>query len=258
MELTIEQALLGKGTKIKNKEYFSTEQYITPFLERMSKYTSDFRIQGVMADQVSLTPEGDVNMEDAVYNRMWIQAVMPSDLCFENHDEVIGMVYGLDVRKPVVKLYRGSLNRACTNLCIFNPSFLNVQELEPETAINFKPIETLMKQAEETTAVLKKLRDTEVVYNEARINEDLGEWIRKTLHFSQQNVSGKIKLATSTAIDAYKLLYEKEDSPYYVPAGTSSDLFNTYNAWTQVLTSDTKDVMNKAEKTLLVGNILGI
>lgn len=258
MELTIEQALLGHATKIKGKEYFSTEQYITPFLERMSKYTDDFRIQGVMADQVSLTPDGDVNMEDAIYNRMWIQAVMPSDLCFENHDEVIGMVYGLDVRKPVVKLYRGSLNRACTNLCIFSPSFLNIQELEPETAINFRPIEQLMKQAEETTAILKRLKDTEVVYNEAKINEDLGEWIRKALHFSQQNVSGKIKLATSTAIDAYKLLYEKEDSPYYVPAGTNSDLFNTYNAWTQVLTSDTKDVMNKAEKTLLVGNILGI
>ena len=65
-------------------------------------------------------------------------------------------------------------------------------------------------------------------------------------------------MATSSAIDAYKLLYEKEDSPYFVPKGTTTDMFNIYNAWTQVITDDKKDIINKSEKTLLVGNILGI
>ena len=38
-------------------------------------------------------------------------------MCIRDSDEVVGLVYGLDVRKPVVKIYRGGLNRACTNLC---------------------------------------------------------------------------------------------------------------------------------------------
>lgn len=259
MVLTLNQALAGKQTRIKNKDYFSTEAYIEPFLNKMSKYTDDFRIQGVLADQISLTQEGEVNLEDIVYNRIWIQAVMPSDLCFENHDEVVGLIYGLDVRKPIAKLYRGQLNRACTNLCIFQNSFLDVQELAPETAINYKPIDKLMSQTCQIKSILTKLQDTEVPYNEERINENLGDWIRKAMHYSVSNDSGKIKVATSTAIDAYKLLYEKEDSPYYVPANTNTDLFNVYNAFTQVLTDGTKkDIMGIAEKTILVSNILGI
>ena len=104
MELTLEQALKGKATQIKGKEYFTTEAYITPFIERMSKFTDDFRIQAIPADQISLTKDGEINMEDIVYNRIWIQAVMPDECGFENHDRVIGMVYGLDTRKPIVKL----------------------------------------------------------------------------------------------------------------------------------------------------------
>ena len=43
MEVTLEQLLKGKATKIKKNEYSQTEAYVTPFLERMSKYTDDFR-----------------------------------------------------------------------------------------------------------------------------------------------------------------------------------------------------------------------
>ena len=168
------------------------------------------------------------------------------------------MVYGLDVRKPVVKFYVGGLNRACCNLCIFSPSFLNVEELEPEKAINFKPVERILSQTDNVKAILEKLSNTEVEYNEAIINENLGDWVRKTLNDSFTNQLSKVKLATSSAIDAYKLLYEKEDSPYFVPKGATTDMFNIYNAWTQVITDDKKDIINKAEKTLLVGNILGL
>ena len=35
-------------------------------------------------------------------------------------------------------------------------------------------------------------------------------------------------------------------------------MFNVYNAFTQVLTNDTKDIINKCEKTLLVSDIIGI
>ena len=258
MELTLEQALAGRATSIKGKEYLSTEAYITPFLERMSKYTDNFIINGIQPDQITLTKDGDINLEDITWNRMWVQAVMPDSAGFDNHDRVVGMVYGLDVRKPVVKFYVGGLNRACCNLCIFSPSFLDVTELEPEKAISYKPIDRLLTQTDNVKMILEKLSNKEVVYNETTINENLGDWVRKTLSGSFTNPLSKVKLATSSAIDAYKLLYEKEDSPYFVPKGTTTDMFNIYNAWTQVITDDKKDIINKAEKTLLVGNILGL
>lgn len=258
MELTLEQTLAGKSTQIKGKEYLSTAAYVEPFLERMSKYTDKFIFNGIQPDQISLTKDGDINLEDTVWNRMWVQAVMPDNNMFDNHNRVVGMVYGLDVRKPIVKIYVGGLNMACCNLCIFSPSFLDIKELEPEKALDYRPIDRLLTQTDNVRNILERLSNTEVEYNDVRINENLGDWIRKTLNFSFNNQLSKVKLATSSAIDAYKLLYEKEDSPYFVPKGTTTDLFNIYNAWTQVITNDSKDIINKCEKTLLVGNILGI
>lgn len=257
MELTLEQALAGKSTSIKGKEYLSTTAYISPFLEKMSKYTDKFIFNGIQPDQITLTKDENINLEDITWNRMWIQAVMPDSAGFDNHDRVVGMIYGLDVRKPIVKFYVGGLNRACCNLCIFSPSFLNVNELEPEKAIDYRPIERLLTQTDNVKNILERLSNTEVEYNETLINENLGDWVRKTLNSSFTANLSKVKLATSSAIDAYKLLYEKEDSPYFVPKGTTTDMFNVYNAWTQVITDDKKDIINKAEKTLLVGNILG-
>lgn len=258
MELTLEQAILGKGTQIKGKQYLSTEQYIMPFIERMSKYTDNFIINAIPADQISLTPSGEANMEDMVYNRMWIQAVMPDEAGYDNHDRVCGMVYGLDTRKPIVKFYVGGLNRACCNLCVFNPSFLNVQELEPETAINFRPIKSLLEYTDDVKATLERLANTEVEYNQSTINENLGKWIRNTMSKQFTNNFGKVKVAASTAIDAFKLLYEDKESPYYVNPGHSTDLFNVYNAFTQILTDDKKDIINKCEKTLVISDIIGI
>ena len=258
MELTLEQVLAGRGTSIKGKEYLSTAAYVEPFLERMSKYTDNFIFNGIQPDQITLTKDGDINLEDITWNRMWVQAVMPDEAGYDNHDRVVGMVYGLDVRKPIVKFYVGGLNRACCNLCVFSPSFLDVKEIEPEKALDYRPIERLLSQTDNVRAMLERLSNTEVKYNEVTINENLGDWVRKTLNASFTNQFNKVKLATSSAIDAYKLLYEKEDSPYFVPKGTTTDMFNVYNAWTQVITDDKKDIINKCEKTLLVGNILGV
>lgn len=258
MEITLEQALAGKATQIKGKAYLDTESYIMPFIDRMSKFTDKFIFNAIPADQMSLTPSGEMNIEDLIWNRMWIQAVMPDEAGYDNHDRVVGMVYGLDTRKPVSKFYVGGLNRACCNLCVFSPSFLNVQELEPETAINYKPIQGLLEQTDNVKSTLEKLANTEVPYDESLINENLGKWIQNTMDKQFSNQYGKVKISASTAIDAFKLLYKDEESPYYVQPGASTDLFNVYNAFTQTITDDKRDICNKCEKTILVSNIIGI
>ena len=259
MDIQLDALLKGKQTRIKDKEYFETEAYVNPFLERMSKITSDFRVKVELPEQVTFTKEGNLNLEDITYNRVWIQAVLPQQYDVDNHQDVIGMVYGLDTRKPIVKFYRGGLNRACTNLCVFNPDYLDVQELQPEVAIDYRPLDILTNKANEIKVFLKKLHNITFPRDNQYINEQLGMWVRNCLNIHYYNGINNVKLATSTAIDAYKLLFEKDSSDYYVPATSNTDMFNIYNAFTELISNDKdKDIMNKCEKTLLLKNILGV
>lgn len=251
MELTIDRLLEGKPTKIKNKDYFPTKGYVEPFLERMSKITNDFRVQVKLPDQSTVT-DGEL---DLTYNRVLVQAVLPDNE--DNHSSVIGMVYGLDVRKPIVKIYKGLLNHACTNLCVFDPEFLNVQFIEPEKAINFKPVEYLLEREDSTRAMLNNLRDMIWEGTPGNIESNLGRWIRRAIAIDYDNGYGKIKIGTDTVIKAYKSLFAEQDSPYYIGEGKPVDGFTTYNAFTQVFTDSIgKDMMNMCEKTLLLRQIL--
>lgn len=257
--ITLEQCLKGKATQIKGKEYLSTAAYVEPFLEKMSKYTDNFIVNAILADQISIDENREIKKEDSVFNRIWIQAVIPSNLCYENHEEVIGLVYGLDVKQPIAKIYKGSLDKACTNLCVFSPSFLEVQKLNPKENINYKCIDSLMSKTNDIKSILTRLEETEVPYNPNIINENLGMWVRNALHYEQTSeISGKVKVSTSSIIKAYKYLYENEKSRYFIKKDEVTNMLNVYGALTQVITDDKKDIINKCEKTLLVKDILGI
>ena len=82
-------------------------------------------------------------------------------------------------------------------------------------------------------------------------------WVRNTLDMSYDNSISKAKLATSMAVDAYKLLFKDAKSPYFVNPGSDTDLFNVYNAFTELISNKDKDIMNECEKTLLVKDIIG-
>ena len=257
MELTIDELLTGKSTLIKNKQFLSTKSYVEPFLEKLGNYTNDFRIQVKTLDQI--TTSGD--NKDVTFNRVLIQAVLPQSYYFDdNHQQVVGMVYGLDVKNPVVKIYKGGLNMACTNLTVFSPEFLNVQELEPDTAINYKVVNQLMEQTDNLSVMLKKLKST---YIDAGSQEDrekhLGKWVDFTLRESYNANYGKIKIASSMPIDVYKDLFIDSDSDYYTPNGINPSLFNVYNTFTDIISNDKgKDLLSKVEKCILVSNMLGV
>ena len=255
MELTVEQLLQGKATKIKEREFFTTKAYVEPFFDRMSKYTEEFIINVKPADQISLTPNGEVNFDDIVYNRVWIQAVLPDEYAYENHKKVISMLYALDTRKPVVKMYTGALNMACLNLCVFNPDALNVAELEPTTAINYSPINLLMGMNDTIKSTLEKL--DKMTFNRNEIYEDLGLWIDRCITSKFNSGFGTVKIAESAPVNVYKDLFYNEDSNYYTQ-GEEVDGFTVYNAFTDLITQDKKDLVNKFEKTILIKEIMDI
>ena len=250
MEIGTAELLKGKSTIIKNKEFYPTKYYVEPFLEKMSKFTDDFRIQVKLPDQMTLNKDNT----DITYNRVWIQAVLPEKYCIDSHDEVYGFLYGIDVKKPVVKLYRGYLNRACTNLSVFNPSWMNVQELIPGEPININPLTQLMESQNEFEITLNKLKDEIISRNDRKMY--LGNWVDHALRENEDYGFGKVKIATSTPIDAYKKLFIDSDSQYYIPEGIDPTLFDVYNSFTQIITDDKKDILNKFEKTIIVGKLL--
>lgn len=255
MELTTEQLFKGKATRIKEKEYFTTEAYVTPFMERVSKLTNNFIINAKPADQISLTKEGEVNFDDVIYNRVWIQGVLPEEYAWDNHKRVISMIYALDTRKPLVKFYVGALNMACLNLCVFNPEMLNVAELEPESAINYSFLRNALSLTDETASMLKQLSNME--FKRDAIFDDLGHWVDNCINAKINTGFGTVKLAESAPIDVYKDLFYDEKSKYYT-TDDRVDGFTVYNAFTDLITQDKKDLVNKFEKTILIKDIMGV
>lgn len=258
MDITLEQLLQGKPTIIKGKNYYSTAGYVEPFLERLHNYTDDFRVHVQLPDQITRTVNGDINMDDITYNRVLIEAVMPDNMCFNNHERVIGMVMGLDVRKPVVKFYNGALNSACTNLCVFSPDYLDCQALEPETAINYKPLDKLLGMKDETKQILEILSETEFNNSVLEQEKHLGKWVRNVMSSSYDNGFQPVKFSVDNAVQAYKSLFVKEDSDYY-QVGNTVSMFDVYNAFTKQITTSLekgKDIINTFEKTILLRQIL--
>lgn len=255
MELTMEQMMQGKATRIKDKEYFTTEAYVLPFIERVSKLTNDFIIHAKPADQISLTKDGEINFDDVIYNRVWIQGVLPEEYAYNNHKQVISMLYALDTRKPLVKFYTGALNMACLNLCVFNPDMLSVTELEPESAINYSFLRTATSLTEDIGHTLKKLSEME--FKRSDMFADLGHWVDNCITAKINNGFGNIKLSESTPIDVYKDLFYNDKSKYFTK-DDRVDGFTVYNAFTELITQDKRDLVNKFEKTILIKDIMNI
>lgn len=255
IELKLEDIYRGKATMIKDNKYFSTQQYIEPFIDRVDKMCQgNFIIKAQPANQISLTPQGDMNMEDIVFNRVWVQGVLPGEYAYENHKQSINMLYALDTRKPLVKLFKSAINSACLNLCVFSHEYLSVQELNPEAAIDYTFIEQVMSMVDDTRIRLEALAKQEFTLEQ--LKDNLGYWIDKSIRYKYVTTFGTIKLPETLAIDAYKSLVMDTKSPYYATEGIT-DGFMVYNAFTDLICNDKgKDIINKYEKVKLVSDIL--
>jgi hypothetical protein len=250
--VTLAELLKGKSTIIKNKEYFPTKDYVEPFINKMSAFTNNFKIDVVLPDQMTITKD----KEDLTYNRVLVQAILPEKYCIQNHDEVIGFLYGIDVKAPVAKIYRGFLDRACTNLAVFSPQWINIQELIPGEPINYSPIKQLFEAENNFPMFLEKLRN--IILSRDDRKQYLGEWVDYALREGQDYGFGKVKIAVSTPIDAYKSLFIDQDSEYYIPEGVDPNLLDIHRSFTQIVSSDKRDILNKFEKTMIINRLLSV
>ena len=252
MEITPELLLKGKPTIIKGKEYLPTADYVQPFFDEMAKFTDKFIVKVQTPSQMTVT-DGD---EDVTYNRVWVQAVMPEKYTIDNHVEVYSLLYGLDVRTPVYKVARHYLNNACLNMCVFNPSWLNVTELQEGETFKYS-IKNLMETTNDMEMRLRQMKDTFLDRDCDSIHQLLGEQIEKVMHLEWSNIAGKTKLSVATVVDAYKRVYVDSRSPYYVKDTEECSVFNYYNAFTEIL-RDNKNFFNSIESTLLLQGLFNL
>jgi len=251
MEITLSELLNGQATMIKNKEYLATKDYVQPFIDKMSGITKDFRVKVKLPDQITKIDDA----ENITYNRVLIEAVLPKEYNVDGHQEVVGFLYGLDVRKPITKLYRGFLNSACTNLTVFDPKWLVVNEVKPGESI---PLDTkkMLELSSGFEQTLKKLKGEFLA--QEKVTERLGSWVDASLRQNYYNGMQNVKISPNVAVEAYKSLFIDESSNYFVPSSREASMYEVYNAFTQVITDDTKDIMNRFEKTMMVNTLLSV
>jgi hypothetical protein len=249
MVITINELLSGKSTLIKGKQYLSTKDYVDPFIQDMSKYTNDFRVKIKLPDQMT----GDIKDTDITYNRVLIEAVLPSDHSIESHDEVIGLLYGLDIRKPIYKTYRGYLNQACTNLSVFDPTWLNVAELKPLEGIKFDT-KAMLEAPNTFENDIKKLKKDTIERD--KMTDLLGKWVDLSLRHNYDNGLQNVKISPNVAIEAYKSVLLDSNSQYFIPETKAITMFNLHEALTQIVTDDDKDILNRFEKTMLINKFI--
>lgn len=150
----------------------------------------------------------------------------------------------------------GGIRTACLNLCTFNPSALSVQSLEPESAINYHFLDGCLSMTDNMNEKLKKLSEMEITKD--NMFESLGSWVDRCINIKFKNDFGTIKLAESTPIEAYKNLFYNDKSDYYTTDNVVSG-FDAYNAFTDIICNGKNaDLVNRFEKCLLVGNIMGV
>lgn len=258
MEISIDELLNnGRPLTIKNKEFFSTEAYVEPFMERMQKLTNDFIIKVKLPD--TMTRSLDNNVLNQGFTRVWIQAVLPeSESVFDNHRETMNLLYALDTKKPLAKIFRANVNQACLNMCTFNPHALQIQDLIPQEPINYTFVDEVMRMADDTKMRLTKMKSQYLDRGDTLL-ETLGTWVDNCIKVKHKSNFGTVKIAESIPIEVYKSLFINDKSDYYCPPGIEPTLFDVYNAFTYPLSNDKdKDLVNHFEKTLLVSQIMGL
>lgn len=251
MILSLEEVLQGKALVVKDNEYFPTKGYVEPFVERMSKYTNQFECQVKLPDTMT-KDDDDI---DQGFVRVWVQAVLPEEYAFQNHQQSVSLLYALDTRKPIVKLFKNTINMACLNMCVFNPEHLWIDKLDPQKAINFKFVENVMSMTDNTRMMLERYSNTTLPND--KVLETLGTWVDRCIKTTYDNGYNKVKLAESLPVEVYKDVFIDKDSQYF--KGEDPTYFDIYNAFTYRVSNDKgKDIVNKFEKTYLISEILGI
>lgn len=221
----------------------SPKEYIEPFLEIVRTLTNEFKVE-VSGRTANANEDASVNESFA---RVKIEAQLPAEYQIMEHTSVIGMVYGLDTAKPVMKLYSGRNAWSCTNLAIFNADHLMSVEMMQGIAPIYEKAKSFSAQAadhiKEFAEKVQRMKNRERV-GKPQIDEVVGGLVRLAI--------ANKAVGTTPILNATQALYDK-NNVYAIRDERTTD-WNIFSAVTQYIT-DKVDIVDKATKTLYVSGM---
>jgi hypothetical protein len=234
-------------TKIYVKEnsamaFDSPTAYLNPFIDRLESFNPTWEVD---TSKGILNANDDVeNTINAAYPRVVLKAKLPQYQLFagqhDMHSEMeVGLLYALDLQKPIMKLYMGSRVRVCTNMSIFNPMHVtqqdfsgNITELYNKAAEYADIAERVQREHETTITRLK-----ETLLTTTQVNESLGHLLR----------NGSRLFGVTPITNAAKELSDRS-SRYYM-GGSSTSAWNLFNAVTEGI-SNKSDLIEVPSKSI--------
>lgn len=243
-EIGIEELLTGKAVQRGNSTFPKTSDLVLPFISKLQDVTKEWKVKVSVPTTLSMEEIQHGEMTevntDNIFQRVLIQAVLndeyqlvsnPSD----SYSKVIGMVYALDVMKPVIKLYSGGLRDACINLSIFS-----------KTAVQYKHFtdEDFYSIYEEVPTYLDAIPAEKVDFQQKidfLTHETLeGDALKRELGKLAVNCIAKNTSMTTHYNAAIKMLYNSADyngikNQYFTKDGRHTR-YNIWNAMTANIT----------------------
>lgn len=223
-------------------QFKSPADYIGPFVDIVSKITNVFEVH--VSGRVANNNE-EIGIQES-FPRISVIAKLPAEYNKEGHHYTIGMVYALEIQKPVMKVFNGPRADACLNLAIFNARQVHSVEMLSGVSIIYenakKYIDTIEAENKEFVERYHRMRETKYV------GTKLDAAIGRLLFESMINTG----IGTTPILSAAKDLIEPK-SVYFAKENTSTE-WNLYSAVTEYI-SRKVDIIDKATKTLLISQV---
>ena len=177
---------------------------------------------------------------------------MPTKCDIEGYAETFNLIYGLDVRQPVYKIFKAYKDRRSGNLYCFDSRWLNVYELKPgEQFIDFEQtIKNLLEMVDDSNLRFKKMNSEFFSSDVEEKHTKLGDLIEKSMLYEFYGKGGKVKLSPPIILKAFQNVYMNSSSKHYVKDTEECSLF-AYADTILTLITDEEDIMNPFEKAYL-------
>lgn len=118
-------------------------------------------------------------------------------------------------------------------------------------------IKELMEKPFDIKQRLKVMKNTFISADIEDTHKLLGKLINRSLQYEYRNIGGKIKISSTDVIKTFEDVYLDSTSHYYVQPTVEGSLHNYYGALCSQITNS-KDIINRFEKTILVGMLFDL
>lgn len=238
--MTVEEIINSKTyVNPSNITFNSPKEYIKPFID----ITGEDNIDVIGSDAV--INKNEDGSENISYARVRIQKSYNSSELnnIGIFSPVVGLIYALDISKPVMKVYAGLNAVACNNLNVFNAEHLFQVDIIGNITTAYKYVKEYQSSIEQL--IEDYYQKIEIMNNKMLTKEEysniLGGLLRRSVN---DNVLG-----TTPIVKMTKLLEDKRSDYYFYKEG-NNNLWNIYNAATDYISSspEYKEHPNKSLK----------